>query len=129
MIYGLLSDRPKSNNRARLLDRNYETNNEKKKTRKSREEVKEELLRSVVEVDGYENKELHEKVEKVTRYEDAVTIVREYETIIKTQKQNILCLANRQGYIFKSFKEPEKFVSMVKEPGISKSIFIFKINM
>ena len=129
MIYGLLCDRPKSNNPARLLVRNYETNNEKKKTRKSREEVKEELPRSIVEVDGYENKELHEKVEKVTRYEDAVTIVREYETIMKTQKQNILCLAYRQGYIFKSFKEPEKLVSMVKKLDVSKSIIIFKINL
>lgn len=40
---------------------------------------------------------LNEKFdEKVTNYEDAVKIVREYEAIVKTQKHNIFCLAYRQ---------------------------------
>ena len=62
-------------------------------------------------------------------YEDATTILREYETIVKTQKQNIFCNLYRQDYIFKRFKESEKFMSLVKDLIISKSTIIFKINI
>ena len=54
-----------------------------------------------MEDDRYENKVLNEKFEKVTRYEDAITIVREYETIVKTLKKKTFCNVYRQGYIFK----------------------------
>ena len=61
-----------------------------KKTRKSKEKFKEELIKLIVEWDSFENKQLNEKAEKVTRYEDNIPIVREYEKIIKTQYKNIL---------------------------------------
>lgn len=65
-----------------------------KKTRKSKEKFKEELMKLIVEWDSFENKQLNEKAEKVTRYEDNIPIVREYERIIKTQYKNILlCIA------------------------------------
>ena len=65
-----------------------------KKTRKSKEKFKEELIKLIVEWDSFENKQLNEKAEKVTRYEDNIPIVREYERIIKTQYKNILlCIA------------------------------------
>lgn len=61
-----------------------------KKTRKSKEKFKEELIKLIVQWDSFENKQLNEKAEKVTRYEDNIPIVREYEKIIKTQYKNIL---------------------------------------
>ena len=53
-----------------------------------------------MEDDRYESKGLNENFEKVARYEDAITIVREYETIVKTLKKTF-CNVYRQGYIFK----------------------------
>ena len=66
-----------------------------KKTRKSKEKFKEELIKLIVQWDSFENKQLNEKAEKVTRYEYNIPIVREYERIIKTQYKNIilLCIA------------------------------------
>ena len=45
--------------------------------------------------------------EKVVKYEEAVSIVRAYEDIIKTKKKNIICVVYRQGLIFKRFKEKD----------------------
>lgn len=65
-----------------------------KKTRKSKEKFKEELIKLIVQWDSFENKQLNEKAEKVTRYEYNIPIVREYEKIIKIQYKNILlCIA------------------------------------
>ena len=66
--------------------------------------------------------------EKVVKYEEAVSIVRAYEDIIKTKK-NIICVVYRQGLIFKRFKEKDNLVRIIKEFGISKSNMIFKINI
>ena len=66
--------------------------------------------------------------EKVVKYEEAVSIVRAYEDIIKTKKKNIICVVYRQGLIFKRFKEKDNLVRIIKEFGISKSNMIFKIN-
>ena len=45
---------------------------------------------SLVEGDFFENIELARKVNNVTNYEEAVQVVREYETIIKLEKKVIL---------------------------------------
>ena len=66
--------------------------------------------------------------EKVVKYEEAVSIVRAYEDIIKTKKKNIICVVYRQGLIFKRFKGKDNLVRIIKEFGISKSNMIFKIN-
>ena len=66
--------------------------------------------------------------EKVVKYEEAVSIVRAYEDIIKTKKKNIICVVYRQGLIFKRFKEKDNLVRIIKEFGISKPNMIFKIN-
>ena len=61
-------------------------------------------MRSAVEDNIYENEELKEKAVKVVKCEDAVSLVREYETLIKTKKNSIVCITYRQGDIFKRFK-------------------------
>lgn len=56
--------------------------------------------------------------------EDSVSIVRAYEGIIK----NLVCVVFRQGIIFKSFKEKDKFISMITDFGVSKPAMIFNTN-
>ena len=56
---------------------------QKKKVDKSKDDVKEELIKSRVENGGYDNNELNEKAEKVIRCEDVITIVKQYERLTK----------------------------------------------
>ena len=42
-------------------------------------------------------------------YRDTISVVKEYERLIKSQKQNIICLVNRQVLIFSNFEDSEKF--------------------
>ena len=48
-------------------------------------------------------------------------MVKEYDTIIRSQKKDILNVAYRQGIIFKKIKVSEKILEMVKKIGVSKS--------
>ena len=66
--------------------------------------MKNEILRSLVEADGYENDELIEKNNRVPNFEEAIPIVKEYERIIRTQKENMLNVAYRQGCFFKKIQ-------------------------
>ena len=95
-----------------------------KKIRKSKEEVKEALIGSIIHRERYGNGILNEKADKVESCEDSVSIVRAYEGIIK----NLVCVVFRQGIIFKSFKEKDKFISMITDFGISKPTMIFNTN-
>ena len=62
-------------------------------------------------------------------YKDTISVVKEYERLIKSQKQNIICLVNRQVLIFSNFEDSEKFLKILKELGISKSNINLKINL
>ena len=86
-------------------------------------------MSSIVEGERHKNVELSEKADKVAKCEDAVSVVREYETLVKTKKRNIACIAYRKGYVFIRFRETDTFVNMKKELGISKLTIIFKINI
>ena len=54
-------------------------------------------------------------------------MVKDYKIIIGSQKKGILNDAFRQGKIFKSSKDSERFAEMVKELGVSKSTIYFKL--
>ena len=49
--------------------------------------MKEELNKSREESDGFENIELNQKAKKMSKCEEAVSIVREYKEIIKSQRR------------------------------------------
>ena len=70
--------------------------------------MKSEIVRSLMERHLFENEELTQRADNVRNYEETIPIVREYETIIKSQKKGILNVAFRQGINFKKFKESEK---------------------
>ena len=55
-------------------------------------------------------------------------VVKEHDKIIKCKKKRILNLSYKQGFLFKKFKESDRFLEMLKDIGISKSIIYFKLK-
>ena len=94
---------------------------------KSKDEMEYEILQSLLEDGRYKNGKLNEKADEVKNYENAIPIVKEEETIIKTQ--SILNVVHRQGRVFKTFKDSDKFLNMLIEPGLRKSTVYFKNNL
>ena len=76
-----------------------------------------------------ECEDLNKDAEKVQDPEEAATIIKRYEDIIKTKNKGIINVAYHQGQVFKRFKEKEKFAKLVSELGIHKTTIIFKINV
>ena len=62
-------------------------------------------------------------------YEEAMTIIKECEDIIKTNKKNIIFFAYQQGKVFRKFQENRKFKSLVERFKITKGTIIFKTNI
>ena len=87
--------------------------NQRSKPRETEMKVKEELLKSIVKIHQINDVKLNETVERVTKYKDAVSIVKHYERLQKMQKQNIICLDYRQKCLFEGVKESSKFINMV----------------
>ena len=101
----------------------------KKTKRLSKEEIKKQLLDSMIidEVAEFEN--LNKEAEEVQDPEEAAEIIKRYEDVIKTKKKEIINVAYHQGQVFKIFKEKEKFAKLVSELGIHKTTIIFRINV
>ena len=101
----------------------------KKAKRLSKEEIKKQLLDSMIidEVAEFEN--LNKEAEEVQDPEEAAEIIKRYEDVIKTKKKEIINVAYHQGQVFKRFKEKKKFATLVSELGIHSTTIIFKINV
>ena len=65
----------------------------KKPREKPNEKIKEQLILSILEYEKVETTDLNEKVDKVEKCEYAAIIVKEYEDVICSKKENIMCLA------------------------------------
>ena len=103
--------------------------NTKKTRRLHKEEIKQQLIDSLISNDIIETEELNEKADKAEKLEDSAPIIRQYEDIIRTKNKNIISIAHHQGKVFKRFKDEEKFVKLVNEFKIQKGTIIFKINI
>ena len=101
----------------------------KKAKRPSKEEIKKQLLESMIIEEVIEFEDLNKKNEEIREPEKAAEVIKRYEDIIKMKKKGIISAAYHQGKIFKRFKEKEKFVKLVSELGIHKNTIIFKINV
>ena len=101
----------------------------KKAKRVSNEEIKKQLLHSMIIDENIEFDDLNKEAEEIQDPEKAAEIIKRYEDITKTKKKGIINVAFHQGQIFKRFKEKEKFTKLVSELGIHKTIIIFKINV
>ena len=86
--------------------------------------MKEDILKSLVERDGYEYNSQNEQTDKVQMYENAILLVKEYESIIKSQKKNV---AYRKDLVFKRIEESENVISMVKKLGFFTFLKLKKI--
>ena len=94
--------------------------NTKKTRRLNKEEIKKQLIDSIVNNDIIETKELHEKADKVEKPQDAADVIKEYEDIIRTKKKSIISIAYHQGKFSKLFKSKEKFIKLGKEFKVHK---------
>ena len=92
----------------------------KKTKRLSKEEIKKQLLDSMI---------VNKVVKEPEEPGEAAKVIKQYEDIIKTKKKGIISIAYYQGKVFKRFKEKEKLNKLVSQLGIHKSTIIFKINV
>ena len=76
-----------------------------------------------------ETEDLNEQANKTENFEDAATIIKEYEEIIRTIKKNIVSIAYHHENVFRKFKEKEKFIKLFKELKVHKTTMIFKITI
>ena len=101
----------------------------KRAERLSKEEIKEQLLDSMIIDEVVEFENLNKEAEETQDPEKAAEIIKRYEDIIKTKKKGIINVAYHQGQVFKSYMEKEKFATLVSELGIHRTTIIFKINL
>ena len=95
----------------------------------SKEEIKKQLLESIIIERNLEFENLNKEAEEICEPEKAAEVIKRYEEIIKTKKKGIINVVYHQGQVFKRFKEKEKFVKLVSELGIHKTTIVFKINV
>ena len=101
----------------------------KKAKRLSKEEIRKQLLDSMIIDENLEFDYLNKEAEEMQDPEKAAEIIRQYEDIIKMKKKVIINVSFYQGQIFKRFKEKQKFAKLVNELGIQKTTIIFQINV
>ena len=77
--------------------------NTKKTKRLGKEEIKKELINSMVKNDIIETGKLNEKADNIEKTEDAAAVIQAYENI-RTKTKGIICIAYQQGKVFKRFK-------------------------
>ena len=100
-----------------------------KAKRLSKEEIKKQLLDSMIIDEVVEFEDLNKEAKEVRDLEKAAEIIKRYENVIKTKNKGIINVTYHQGQVFKRFKEKEKFAKLVSELGIHITTIIFKINV
>ena len=100
-----------------------------KAKRLSKEEIKKQLLDSMIIDEVVEFEDLNKEAKEVQDLEKAAEIIKRYENVIKTKNKGIINVTYHQGQVFKRFKEKEKFAKLVSELGIHITTIIFKINV
>ena len=100
----------------------------KKVKRLSKEEIKNQLLNSMILGEVLDFEDLNKEAEEIQDPEKAIEIIKRYEGIIKTKKKGIINV-DHQGQVLKRFKETDKFVTLVSELGIHKITIIVRTNV
>ena len=101
-----------------------------KKTKQlSKDDIKKQLLESIIINEALDSEELDREAEGVKYPEKVAKVIEKYEYIIKTKKKGIISISYHQGKVFKKFKEKEKFMKLVSQLSIHKNTIIFKINV
>ena len=101
----------------------------KKKVKKSVEEITKELLESIVN-QRLEDLELINKADNGLTLQEALQCLKQYGKYLQNEKRKIINIACEQGKILHQYKESEEFIdTAVKKLKTSKSTFTFKINL
>ena len=77
--------------------------NPKKTRRLNKEEIKKQLIDSIVNNDTIETQELNQKADRVEKPKDAAAVIKQYENIIRTKKKNIIFIVYHQGNAFERY--------------------------
>ena len=77
----------------------------KKTKRLTQDEVKKELIKSMVNNEVVETDELNKQAEEVQKPKDTANLIKQYEDIIRTKKKGIINIAFHQGKVFKKSKD------------------------
>ena len=78
---------------------------EKTKERLNIDEIKKQLIESIIINNAIEADNLNKLAEKVQKPEDAADIIKQYEEILFTKRKGIISVAYYQGKLFGRFKE------------------------
>ena len=73
--------------------------------------------------------ELNEREKNINNFKEAITVLKEYESIIKTKKKGIWNTSYRQGILFRRTEVSDKYLEKIKDKGVSKSTAYFKIKL
>ena len=76
------------------------TADSKKTNRLSQEEIKKQLLESIIINEAVESEELNREAEEVQEPEEAAMLIQKCVSIIKTKKKGIISIAYHQGKMF-----------------------------
>ena len=98
----------------------------KKAKRLSKEEIKKQLLDSVIIDENPEFDDLNKEAEEIQDPQKEAEIIKRYEDIIKTKKKGIINVAFLQGQIFKRFFQCWAFLSFKTKPVMQ--VFITDIQ-
>ena len=77
----------------------------KKTKRLSKEEIKKQMLESIIINEVAESEKLNKEAEEIQQPKEAAKVIKQYEDIIKTKKKGMISIAYYQRKIFKRFKE------------------------
>ena len=85
----------------------------KKTKRLTHEEVKKQVIKSMVVNNFVETDELNKKAEEVQDPDEAADVIKQYEDLIRTKKKGSINIAFHQGKVFKRFKDKGNFIKLV----------------
>ena len=81
--------------------------------KKANKNIKREMLNSLKENDDVEDQGLNETANNVNNTQEAITIIRRYEEIIKTQNEKAIGYTGKQGELLKKFKDTENIFDKI----------------
>ena len=97
----------------------------KKAKRLSKEEIKKQLLDSMIIDEVVEFENLNKEAEETQDPEEAAETIKRYEDSIKMKNKGIINVTYRQRQVFKKIKEKKNLAKLVSELGIHKTTIIF----
>ena len=83
----------------------------KKTKRLSKDKIKKQLLESIIINEVVESEELNKEAEEIQQPEEAATVIKQYEDILKTEKKGIMRVAHYQGNIFKALRKNKSLLN------------------